>query len=268
MISSNTETLIDRNTTILKGGTLNLNVKNIWIKRLLCLTLTMVFALTTPSISNAEEGKAATATANEQTSHHGGGMLSELAEYLKLEPKTVYDKLQTQSLVDIAKEQGINRTALKAKVMEMLKTRAASKPAPLGATMDFSAAADKLIDTKGGWNHRTKRHHGRLVQVDELAKMLKTTPEKLKESLHSGKTIAGIAEENGVSVQSVIDQQVKAATDQLDRRLAEGTITKEEYEVRKSKVREFVTDFVHGRNIKSKKGYSKHRSVLEPSIEQ
>ncbi|MFC7679409.1 hypothetical protein [Paenibacillus sp. GCM10028914] len=204
-------------------------------------------------VSHADEANKDNGTIREKHSHHGSGMLKELATYLKLDPKTMNDKLQTESLADIAKEQGIDRTELKAKVIEMMKARVADKPAPLGKTMDFSAAADKLIDNKGGWHHSPKRRHGRLVHADELAAILKVTPDQLKEYLHSGKTLANIANENGVSVKSVIDQQVKAITDHLDHRLAEGKLSQEQYAERKAKVKEFVTDFVYGRNSKTKK---------------
>ncbi|WP_422657114.1 hypothetical protein ACK8P5_15220 [Paenibacillus sp. EC2-1] len=242
--------------------------KHIWTKRLLSFALTLIFSLTLQGISNAEMSKEGVLQGSEHISKHGSSMLKELATFLNLESKVMYDKLQKESLADIAKQQGVERAALKTKVIELMKERAASRPTPLGANMDFSAVADKLIDKKGGWHHGNKRRHGRLANADELSKILKVTPEQLKQSLHSGKSLADIASENGVSVQTVIDQQVKAVTDHLDQRFAEGKLTKESYEERKAKVKDFVTSFVHTRNIELKKNPSKQRSVSQISPEQ
>lgn len=245
-----------------------MNNKHKWTKRLLGFTFTLIFSLSLQGISNAEMSNEEILHGNKQISKHGSGMLKELASFLKLEPADMREKLQKESLAEIAKQQGIDRAQLKAKVMEMMKQRADSRPAPLGTTMDFSAAADKLIDTKGGWHQAGKRRHGRLINAEELAKLLKITPDQLKESLHSGKSLANIAKENGVSVQSVIDQQVKAVTDHLDRRYTEGKMTTEQYDERKAKVKDFVTDFVNGRNIQPKEGHSKHRSISQNSPDQ
>lgn len=92
------------------------------------------------------------------------------------------------------------------------------------------------------------QRHGRLISdSEELAKLLKTTPEELKQSLQSGKSLAQIAKERDVPVQSVIDQQVQAITKRLDQKLSEGKMTKEEYEERKSKIAPFVSDVVNGK---------------------
>ena len=238
-----------------------MNMKNLWMNRLLSLALTLIFTMAFLELSGTVPTHAESSEVQQQVSKHEGGMLKELALYLKLEPKTLHDKLKNESLSEIAKQQGIDRNALKAKVMELLEERAASRPAPLGATMDYAAVADKLMDAKGGWHHGGKRHHTRLMNIEELAKLLKMTPDQLKQSLRSGKSLAKLAEENGVRVQSVIDLQVKAVTDRLDRRLAEGELTKEQYEIRKAKVKQFVTDFVNGRNMKPSEDHHKHRSI-------
>ena len=240
-----------------------MRMKNFWMNRLLSLTLTLIFSMAFCGLSGTDPAHAESSAVKQRVSMHKGGMLKELALYLNLEPKALHDKLKKESLSEIAKQQGIDRKELKSKVMELLKERAASRPAPLGATMDFSAVADKLMDAKGGWHHAGKRHHGNLMNIEELAKLLKMTPDQLKQSLRSGKSLAKLAEENGVRVQSVIDLQVKAVTDRLDRRLAEGDLTKEQYEMRKAKVKDFVTDFVNGRNMKPKEDHYRHRSISQ-----
>lgn len=247
---------------------MNLRTQNLWIKRLLSLTLTLVFAMSLQGISSADSANAESGTTSNQSFKHERGMLKELATFLKLEPKIMHEKLQSESLSDIAQAQGITRAELKTKVIELMKAHAASRPTPLGTTLDFSAAAEKFMDAKGGWHHGGKRHHKRLMNVEELAKLLNMTPNQLKESLQSGKTLAKLAEENGVSVQSVIDQQVKAVTGRLDRHLAEGKLTKEQYDERKAKVKQFVTDFVNGRSMNPKEDHFRHRSISQNTFEE
>ncbi|WP_054956002.1 hypothetical protein [Paenibacillus dakarensis] len=236
--------------------------KNKWTYgRLYILTLTLIFSMPFHGISQAEGSTAEFDHSYKHISKNRISMLKDLAVFLKLEVHTLHERLQKESLAEIAAQQGIERAVLKDKVVELLQSRAASKPSPLGVPMDFSAAADKLIDQKGGWHHGGNHRRGRLMKIEELAKLLKVTPEKLKESLHSGKSLASIAEENGVSVQTVIDQQVQAVTEQLDRQLAEGKLSKGQYEERKAKIRGFVTDFVYGRNFKQNESHFKHHST-------
>lgn len=247
---------------------MNLKAHSIWIKRILAFTLSLVFAMGFHGISSADPANAESSEASKEISKLKVGMLKELSTYLKLEPNVMHDKLQSQSLAEIAQQQGFTRAELKSKIMELMKARASSRPSPLGTPMDFSAAADKLMDKKGGWHQGGKRHPRRLINVEELAKVLKMTPEQLKKSLQSGKSLATLAEENGVSVQSVIDQQVKAVMDRLDRHLAEGTITKDKYEERKANVKQFVTDFVNGRYMKPQEDHFRHRSISQNSLEE
>ncbi|WP_052759606.1 hypothetical protein [Paenibacillus sp. DMB20] len=104
------------------------------------------------------------------------------------------------------------------------------------------------------------RKHTRVADIEGLAKVLNMSPEEIMKGLHAGKTLAELAEQRGVNVQEVIDQQVKAVTEHLDRHLAEGRITKERYEEKKSKIKPFITDFVHGKHQKPKM-HSRHRSI-------
>ncbi|GIP03962.1 MULTISPECIES: hypothetical protein [Paenibacillus] len=226
------------------------------VKRLVLLAIALVMGLaylpvsvSAEPIGQQSESPAVPSSKDERGQHKPGHMFKAISEFLKLEPQVLRDKLKTSTLAEIAKEQGVSRDAMKAKIMELLKEKIASHPKQLGKSIDYSAAADKLLDAKGGW-HKQRMHqrHGRLISdSDELAKLLKTTPDQLKASLQSGKSLAQIAKEQGVPVQSVIDQQVQALTKRLDRKLSEGKVTKEEYEERKSKIAPFVSDVVNGK---------------------
>lgn len=182
------------------------------------------------------------------------GMLMELAAYLNMEPAKLHEELKTRSLVQIAKEQGITRNALKAKVVELLNQRSAAKPAPLGGSQDLSAAADTLIDQKGG-GYAVKRRYAKPADLAGLAALLNLTPEKLKQELHEGKSLAELAQQQGVSVNKIIDHQVRAVTDLLDRHLKEGKLTKDQYERKKARLRPFITELVHGKLFSPKIHY-------------
>ncbi|MNH41633.1 hypothetical protein D3C79_1031690 [compost metagenome] len=64
------------------------------------------------------------------------------------------------------------------------------------------------------------------------------------EALYDGKSLKDIAAENGGNINSVINLQVAQLTQQLDSRLASGSITREQYTAQKAEVRELVTQSV------------------------
>lgn len=83
-------------------------------------------------------------------------------------------------------------------------------------------------------------------QSEELATLLGLTSDELSEAVKSGKTLAAIAQEQGVDVQSVVDLIVKAQTEQLDKQLAAGKLTQDQYDARKAELSDFATKLVNG----------------------
>ncbi|AIQ50320.1 hypothetical protein [Paenibacillus sp. FSL R7-0331] len=71
-----------------------------------------------------------------------------------------------------------------------------------------------------------------------------SSDEELYESLYEGKSLKDIAAENGGNVDSVINLQVAQLTEQLDLRLANGSITAEQYIAQTAELRELVTESV------------------------
>ncbi|WP_042200411.1 hypothetical protein [Paenibacillus camerounensis] len=71
-----------------------------------------------------------------------------------------------------------------------------------------------------------------------------SSDEELYESLYEGKSLKDIAAENGGNVDSVINLQVAQLTEQLDLRLAGGSITAEQYIAQTAELRELVTESV------------------------
>lgn len=71
-----------------------------------------------------------------------------------------------------------------------------------------------------------------------------SSDEELYESLYEGKSLKDIAAENGGNVDSVVNLQVAQLTEQLDLRLASGSITAEQYIAQKAELRELVTQSI------------------------
>ncbi|WP_168120200.1 SHOCT domain-containing protein [Paenibacillus sp. HB172176] len=116
-----------------------------------------------------------------------------------------------------------------------------------GALWSGGQANAAAGDTDGGsklelkdgrnWNDgigkRRGRHDGSPMLRSEDGVLLDTlgiTGEELKAALKEGKTIADIAAEKGIDVQTVIDAGVAAVKAKLDEKLASGAITQEQYD--------------------------------------
>ena len=73
-----------------------------------------------------------------------------------------------------------------------------------------------------------------------------SSDEAVQEALYSGKSLAGIAEDNQVDVQNMIDLQIAELTGQLDERLINGSLSMHEYESHKSELTEIIPRSVYG----------------------
>lgn len=69
-----------------------------------------------------------------------------------------------------------------------------------------------------------------------LASLFKMTEPELRTAQKEGKTLAAIAGEQGVNVQSVIDVIAKQLTANLDEKLADGKVTQAQYDTAKAEV--------------------------------
>jgi hypothetical protein len=70
---------------------------------------------------------------------------------------------------------------------------------------------------------------------------------ELYESLYKGSSLADIAENNQVPLQNIIDLQVSELTEQLDSRLANGSISPVTYLLQKSELPDIITKSIHVR---------------------
>ncbi|NQX46807.1 hypothetical protein HQN87_15825 [Paenibacillus tritici] len=86
-----------------------------------------------------------------------------------------------------------------------------------------------------------------VTDTDELLDGLNlgaSSDEELYDALYDGKSLHTIAEENGGNIQQVINLQVRQLTQQLEGRLASGSITLQQFTAQKAELREIVTQSV------------------------
>ncbi|MCV9951452.1 MULTISPECIES: hypothetical protein [Paenibacillus] len=91
------------------------------------------------------------------------------------------------------------------------------------------------------------------VQDNEASKdddLLKTlgisSDEQLYDALYNGQTLADIAQTNNQDAQAIVDLQVAQLTEQLDQRLANKSITLEQYQAHKAELTQVVAKSVFG----------------------
>lgn len=83
------------------------------------------------------------------------------------------------------------------------------------------------------------------VALKSAAEVIGVEPRELADALRDGSTIAEVAAEHGVEVQSVIDAMVAEATERLNEAVADGRITEEQAARRLEGLTERVTDRVN-----------------------
>lgn len=111
---------------------------------------------------------------------------------------------------------------------------------------EVSAKAAELVNRvsggKGGFGGRGGTH----LDKEGIASLLGMTADNLKTGLRAGKSLATLADENGVSQQSVVDLVTSGLAAELDKRLANGKITQTEYDSRKAGLADQALEIVNG----------------------
>jgi hypothetical protein len=83
------------------------------------------------------------------------------------------------------------------------------------------------------------------ANLDVAAQALNLSVEDLRERLRDGRTLAQVAQEQNVDVQSVIDAMVAAASAHIDEEVQEGDLTADEANERKANLEERITRLVN-----------------------
>ena len=126
------------------------------VKRLVLVAIAVVMGLaylpvsvSAEPIGQQTESSAVPSSQDERGQHKPGHMFKAISEFLKLEPQVLRDKLKTSTLAEIAKEQGVSREAVKAKIVELLKDKISSHP-KRWANPSITPRADKRLMPKAG----------------------------------------------------------------------------------------------------------------------
>ncbi len=125
-------------------------------------------------------------------------------------------------------------------------------------------------DHPGGYGHGPGGHwrgpgRGGMVipgAIETAARTIGISEDDLVEGLKNGKTVAQIAQENGVDPQAVIDALVATANSKIDERAVAGGIPADRVEAAKRKAAEMATKFVNETPFKPGMGgkYGRHGS--------
>ncbi len=91
-----------------------------------------------------------------------------------------------------------------------------------------------------------REHRIFFPQFDEAAVALGMSADELRTELEAGKTIATIASERGVDLQTVIDALVADGNERIDEAVASGRLTEEEATEARTNLTEKVTALVNG----------------------
>jgi hypothetical protein len=205
------------------------------------------FAATPGAPAASTAPTASVAPQKDNQNHHAWegfrGVSDQLLAFLKLDKTTFTTKSATETLAQIATDQGIARDALKTELTAEVNAKLDKEKA------DFAANIDKTVDSiqKGEHGERAGKHHKEAkIDLSGTATLLGfATVADLKAALVPGKSIADLATEKGVAVQSVIDLQVTQITKSLDQKLADKKITQAQYDKQKTNITKIATNIVN-----------------------
>ncbi|MFF2015248.1 SHOCT domain-containing protein [Paenibacillus sp. NPDC058177] len=133
-------------------------------------------------------------------------------------------------------------------------------------TQNVAAQGSASGNVKGkGFEWRGFRgNQGRLDQA-AIATLLGITETDLKTAERDGKSLAVIAGEKGVAVQSVVDLVTKELTTALDKQLADGKITQAQYNTKKAEISTKASELVN-RTFTAKGDHENHGKLDQAAI--
>ena len=118
---------------------------------------------------------------------------------------------------------------------------------PLALVAAISVAAISVISARSGDGEcEGGKEHGKFgARFSVLAELVGTDVDGLKNALREGRTLAEIAEANGVEAQHVIDALVLRANERIDAAVESGKLPEEEAEAKKSEAATRIEDLVN-----------------------
>jgi hypothetical protein len=175
----------------------------------------------------------------------------QLLTFLKLDQATFKTKLATQTLAQIAADQGISRDALKAELTSEFNAQLEKEKADFATNLDATVDSQqigKLDGFEGGPNGKFHKEVNKLDLTSTATLLGYATAAELKTALTPGTSIADLATAKEISVQSVIDLQVAQIAKDLDQKLADKTITQAQYDTLKAESTNMATKIVNDKH--------------------
>lgn len=226
-------------------------------------------------------GNVNAADAVQKIAHHFGGKggiraainNTELAALLSMTSDELKQALKSgKSLATIAGDQGVEVQkvidleikALTTALDQQLKDGKITQEEYDSSKIKLAETAKEIVN--GTFVHKGGSGHGLFkaaVRTNaDIQKLLGLTSDELSTQLKAGKSLATIAGEKNVPVQSVIDLAAKAITAELDLQLKEAKITQTQYDTLKANISTHATDIVNGTSIGGKMGRGGHDGGL------
>ncbi len=175
-----------------------------------------------------------------ETAEHAGKSLATIAGEQNVKVQSVIDLVTKQLTAALDKQ--LAAGTITQTQYDTQKANLATKATEL---------VNRTFSDKGGPGGRGGR--GGHMQLDNaaIAALLGLTADELETAEHAGKSLAAIAGEQNVKVQSVVDLVTKQLTAALDKQLAAGTITQTQYDIKQAKLAAKATEVVN-RNFSGK----------------
>ena len=190
---------------------------------------------TTPAATDGTKASSGTVTIHKgkalapkdgQEGFRGGFIGQEVLDLLKLDAKTLKEKLAAgKTLAQVAEEQGVSRDDLTAAFDKQQAEQKQTFVGNLDKTLDAQLPIDRPRGIAGG-----RAFHEGIGKLDlaASAKLLGLGEADLKKELESGKSLADVAKEKSVDVQTLIDAKKKVIVDGLTAAVKAGKLTQEQ----------------------------------------
>lgn len=218
-------------------------------------------ALAAQPVQQMNQSPVHTVSSDQSVQKHMGqhdkmGWLEDVARLLNMEPSALYEELKSgKSLADVAKEKGMTtdqlkagmQTALKKRLDEAVKSGRLTQEKANEIVSKSNMHIDQFIQHKG----LMRRGHS---LVGETAKILNMDPENLRKELQSGKSLADLAKEKGLSQEELKAKLLSAQKERLDSAVKEGHITQEKEQEIINKTNSHIDEWI------TKKDFGKHEN--------
>ena len=182
---------------------------------------------------------------------------AKMLELLKIDAQTFRTEMKAgKTLLVIANENGVSAEELKGfltaqmtnHIEQGVKEGRLSADRAANMKSHMADRVNNMINGKGSVHHRDGYKGGNGMMADaKLLELLKIDQATLRTELQTGKTLAAIAKERGVSEQELKDRLIAKMTERLDEGVRSGHISAEQATDRKANIAETVNNLINGK---------------------